>query len=378
MSTQDLLCEGKYVQVMKETPEVKNDLVTFVWFCATIGGLLPSLVVGPLSDSVGARYNFFFLIPLCLQPLIFLFTGGMIKDSVPREQSNVINWEKVRRQRRPIILALSMASGAMLLVFVGLTGNLFANLITSIATSIILCSMGYICLPRMLADCNTYMFLQELFYLNIAGALDYFYTATPECVANGPHFDFTFYRTYTQLIALFASIVGIFLFQSLMKSWSFRSVFWVTTALRIIASVFDIVIVRRWNIALGIGDKLTYIFGDAIIYNVVYMMNFLPAVILTSKICPKNIEATVYAILAGYQNNGQNAAKFIGSYAIEAFGITTLSTATTTCNFNNLTVLIILSHFILPFLTIPLTFIFLPKANLSDPLLIEDREPIEG
>ncbi|KAF8821326.1 BT1 family protein [Cardiosporidium cionae] len=372
MSSQDLLCEGKYVEVMKKKPETKNDLVTFVWFCSTVGAIIPSLLVGPISDSIGAQYNFFFFIPFCLQPLIFLFGGGMIDDKVPPEESNVIQWDKLRREARPIILAISMASGAMLLVIVGLFGNLFVNLIVSVVISIILCGMGYICMPRLLADCNLYMFLQELLYVNISGALDYFYTADADCVFNGPHFDFTFYRTYTQIVALIASILGIFLFQNVMHSWSFRSVFWITTMLRVVASLFDLVLVRRWNIAIGIGDKTMYMFGDAIIYNVVYMMNFLPAVILTSKICPKNLEATVYSILAGYQNNGQNAAKFIGSYVITAFGIKTINTPTSVCNYSNLYALVVFCHFFLPLLTIPLTFVLIPDAKISDELLHED------
>ena len=35
------------------------------------------------------------------------------------------------------------------------------------------------------------------------------------------------------------------------------------------------------------------------------MMEFMPAVILTSKLCPIGIEATMFALLAGFQNFGQ-------------------------------------------------------------------------
>ena len=40
-------------------------------------------------------------------------------------------------------------------------------------------------------------------------------------------------------------------------------------------------------------------------YQACYMLNFMPAVVLTSKVCPENMEATVYALLAGFQNFGQ-------------------------------------------------------------------------
>ena len=82
--------------------------------------------------------------------------------------------------------------------------------------------------------------------------------------------------------------------------------------------------------------------GDNIIYQICYMCNFMPAVVLTSKICPENMEvhkrtsvvfcfdfydinasklltastvclvdalqATVYALLSGFQNFGQQVA----------------------------------------------------------------------
>jgi hypothetical protein len=69
--------------------------------------------------------------------------------------------------------------------------------------------------------------------------------------------------------------------------------------------VFDIIIVQRWNIALGISDKNMFMIGDAIIYDICYTLNFMPAVLLTSKLCPKEIESTTYALLAGFQNFGQ-------------------------------------------------------------------------
>ena len=35
----------------------------------------------------------------------------------------------------------------------------------------------------------------------------------------------------------------------------------------------------------------------------------MPGVVLTSKLCPKHVEATTYALLAGFQNFGQQVAR---------------------------------------------------------------------
>ena len=47
----DLLMEGKYAELGRETPEHRGFYVSFVWACATSGGLVGSILVGVLADS---------------------------------------------------------------------------------------------------------------------------------------------------------------------------------------------------------------------------------------------------------------------------------------------------------------------------------------
>lgn len=58
-----------------------------------------------------------------------------------------------------------------------------------------------------------------------------------------------------------ASVVGLWIFQTVMSQWKFRHVFWVTTFLRILASFFDLIIVKRWNLSVGMNDKWVYLLG---------------------------------------------------------------------------------------------------------------------
>ena len=81
-------------------------------------------------------------------------------------------------------------------------------------------------------------------------------------------------RSYTELPFLYAQsifgAIGVLLFQTLMNDWTFRSLFWIPTILRVLASVVDIVIVNRWNEAIGLSDRATYMLG----YNIVYQVGF--------------------------------------------------------------------------------------------------------
>ena len=118
----------------------------------------------------------------------------------------------------------------------------------------------------------------------------------------------------------------------IMSKWTFRSCFLVGTVIRIVASLFDLFLITRTNIKIGIPDKVAFIFGDAFILEIASMMFFLPAVVLTSKVCPKGYEATTYAVLAGFQNFGQASAKSIGIYLISGLGIETDPNAPGGCN----------------------------------------------
>eukprot|EP00729_Bicosta_minor_P029304 gene29304-biopygen7836 len=60
---------------------------------------------------------------------------------------------------------------------------------------------------------------------------------------------------YSSIVASIFGALGIMLFQSTMSKWKFRPLFWVTTCLRCLAALVDIIIIKRWNIAMGIPDK---------------------------------------------------------------------------------------------------------------------------
>jgi len=246
------------------------------------------------------------------------------------------------------------------------------NLAYCLLVSAFLCSMAWYLLPPTLAKCNLYMFLASTMYLQLGGALDYFYTANETCVEGGPGFDFTYYNTYSMIVSSFTGIIGLLLFQTFMSEWHFRPLFWATTVLRCAAAMVDIIIVMRWNIGMGISDKTMYMLGNNIIAQVVSMFDWMPAIILTSKLCPKNMESTVYALLAGFQNFGQSIAQSLGLALSDILGIRAVEGGP--CTFDNLPLAIGISHIILPLLVVPLTFILIPDARTTDNIVVDTEE----
>lgn len=193
----------------------------------------------------------------------------------------------------------------------------FWQMVYAISCSVFLSVLAFLWLPRQLAKCNFYMFMASVLYLNISGAQDFWFTADEQCVPGGPAFDYTYYNTYTSIVGAFTGWVGVLIFQNFMSGWTFRTLFWVTTILQCVASASDLIIINRLNIAWGIPDKWFYMFGDAVIGPAVMMFALMPAVVLTSKLVPKGLESTTYALLAGFQNFGGVVSNQIGLYATQ-------------------------------------------------------------
>jgi len=238
----------------------------------------------------------------------------------------------------------------------------------SISVSVLLIALSFYCLPPTLAKCNTYMFLSCALYINIQGAMDYFFTAKKNCLKEGPQFDYTYYYTWSKIIAVLAGLFGTMLFQACFSRGKFRFVFWFCTLLQIIAGIFDITLVNRWNIDIGISDKAFFMFGDAMLSNLILALTYMPQIVLTAKLCPTGVEATMYALLAGFQNFGDTVSRSIGVVIIDMAGMHTTVTDGHECNFDSLSTLVIVCHMAVPLLLIPLTFLLIPDAYLTDDL----------
>ena len=96
----------------------------------------------------------------------------------------------------------------------------------------------------------------------------------------------------------------------------------------------------------------------------------MPAVVLTSKLCPKDMESTTYALLAGFQNFGQQVARTIGVALMTAFDIRTEPP----CQWDGLAEMTALAHILLPLVLVPLTFVLIPAASITSNLLEGDAQ----
>ena len=90
-------------------------------------------------------------------------------------------------------------------------------------------------------------------------------------------------------------LLTVIVYQSLFSNWKFRLVLIFTLILEILASTVDLVVIKRWNIAiLGIPDKVFFIFGAAVFENITGTLYHIPSSAIYAKMTPPGMEAAGY------------------------------------------------------------------------------------
>lgn len=371
ISTFDLLCEGKYTEIMRKRGS-GSGAVSFVWANVNLGGLIASIITISSVDAYGPS-----LLITISMPFILLVAGMAVRGFLPEEpaKGRGILWTKVHSEPGLFFLASCMGLGALVVSMAAAFLPSRAHIVLAVAVSISLTIISFKTLPKTLAKCNLYLFLSQVAYLSLDGPLGYFYTGNESCLPGGPNFSYGYYLSITNLFGGLFGIIGSLLFQC-MQSWSFRSAFRVTTLVTSIAAFFDLVIVKRWNLLIGISDKAMFLFGDAACQQIAQMLLFMPGVLLNSLLCPRGAEATVYAILAGFQNFGQNIASALGVWLVRELGIKAgAKDDVDDCDFSRLDSAIVIGHMLLPLLVLPLTSCLIPDVKMNDEHAFEAFSP---
>ncbi|CAE7945637.1 unnamed protein product [Symbiodinium sp. KB8] len=115
-------------------------------------------------------------------------------------------------------------------------------------------------------------------------------------------------------------LLGLVCYRSFMTNWSYRKIFLVGQMAYLISQLLDICLVMRWNRLIGIPDFLFYV-GDTAFDLAVSKLFYVPLVVLAYKVCPENLEATLFATLMALNNIGVDTGKFLGVSLCELWGI---------------------------------------------------------
>merc|ERR1712032_1134912 len=373
----DTLTQGRYTVLVKA---VGASVVTFVYFNQNAAQMIVTAYSGPVND-VNPKWNLWIALPFGLQ--MFVFAALNYMGDPPAATQCKPDVELVRKQQPTFILAIIQLLISIVLVLMSLFGSvryLFGDSTRMwfiIVASAIIVIGAFMALPPVIAKCNMYMYMCKFMQLSAGSALLFFYTKPRDSdnwapCPNNPQLDYTFYQTVGGFVNKAVVLLAIVLFQMYIQHWNARTAMWVTTGFTIFAAIFDIAVVERWNLALGIPDSIAYLFGSVAIEGLVDQLDDMPIYMLISKLCPRDVETTVFAILTANTNLGGTVAGYLATDAQRWLGLEYSQKACSNpeytvfgMTFTALSWILIIGDIILPLLTIPLCFICIPNVQLN-------------
>ncbi|MDJ0636463.1 MAG: folate/biopterin family MFS transporter [Xenococcaceae cyanobacterium MO_188.B29] len=139
-----------------------------------------------------------------------------------------------------------------------------------------------------------------------------------------------------RLVTSFASLLGIWLFQRFLKNVPFRKILAWSTVVACALGMTSLILVTHTNRALGIDDHW-FSLGDSLILTVVGQITWMPVLVLSARLCPKGIEATLFALLMSIWNLSMLLSQELGALLTSWLGVTET-------NFDQLWLLIVITN----------------------------------
>lgn len=147
-------------------------------------------------------------------------------------------------------------------------------------------------------------------------------------------------------------IVGVLIFRKWLLAVSLRKLFFWIIIASVVLSMPTIGLVYGWYEYIGMSPQL-FAMADTLISAPLTEIAFIPLMVLTARLCPKGIEATMFAILASIMNIGLAVSDLGGAWLLNFFDVHQ-ATQTLAANYSGLDKVLwvaILSSFLpMPFL----------------------------
>lgn len=379
ISLSDLLIEAKYAEKTKIDASLSREVVTFVHAPGYFFQAISIIVMGILLDAI--PYQFIYMIPIPIfivfiypivdnwindekfkgsppQPVqkykphsknfVGAFEWSLAKKKQLEDEPKLTNicpfsccWFRNDNKRVPTTEAISIFSFdgvkmkknkkifglAVIVGFISLFNSLLGLfeidtvylLISSIFCALAMILLFFLLIDHRIARIQTFIILQNMFSISLEGASFYFYTDTKEQYPAGPHFDTNFYIIVMGVFGIFLAIVSTMAYNIFMSEWNYQDVFFMTNTLYIIFSSTNIIFYKRLNV--GYIPDGYFVLGSEMLQVVTSLWSSIPATVMMYQLCPKGMESTVYALLAGSSNLGDSLASYQGAYIMDAFNI---------------------------------------------------------
>ena len=117
-----------------------------------------------------------------------------------------------------------------------------------------------------------------------------------------------------------AGLAGTILYTTHLQGWPFRMIIGMAQAALIVANLVDLMWVMRVNLLVGIPDA-AFAFGEEAFIDVLDQIQSQAFFIFAAKLCPREVEASMFALFMGLSNFGYDVGRYSGAGLIAALGI---------------------------------------------------------
>jgi folate/biopterin transporter len=139
-----------------------------------------------------------------------------------------------------------------------------------------------------------------------------------------------------RLVTSLAGLIGIGLYQKFLKTIPFRPMLGWCTVISCLLGFTSLILVTHSNRAIGIDDHW-FSLGDSLVLTVIGQVAFMPVLVLSARLCPNGIEATLFALLMSIWNLAGLTSQELGALLTHWLGVTET-------NFDYLAPLIIITN----------------------------------
>jgi MFS family permease len=371
----DLLSEALYAKSLREKPASGPRLMSFVWGGMYIAGIFAVLVAGGLLSVTSPYVVFGVAAPfasLILYPTVMNWAG----DPKLTDAQQAIQRERVLSQKSVVALAFVMLTSTLVLSFTGMNLSVQHNAIVSLIVGVVVLTSFTLVLNPLIAKVNAFSMIQAALSLSLGGSSFYFMTDTPAQFPDGPHFSKNFYNIVLPVTGSFFSVVGIWLYNQYSHNMTYQRMYIAGNLIGAVVNGIDCIFYARLNVSMGIDDHV-FVLGASTLQSVIMNWLWLPSVVIMSQLCPKGMEAIMYANLAGCHNLGSTFSKNFGALLLEYMHVTPSGANGEGGMFVDMWKISLLAT-MLPLLPVVLVPWFIPDKTATEPILDHDMLPNEG
>lgn len=123
-----------------------------------------------------------------------------------------------------------------------------------------------------------------------------------------------------QLFQGLAELLGVIVYNKFLKAVALRKVLGWTMVCGTISGMTQLILVTGANHRLGMSDKL-FALGDSVFIQALHRIALMPVFVLSARICPEGVEATLFATLMSIGNASSSTSAALGSGLTAALGV---------------------------------------------------------